>query len=95
MFIFALLLTDLQQVDMPCLIKIDGIKICVYSNDHVPPHIHAIFGEYEAIITIREVEVIRGELPTNKRRIALDYVRDNQNDLLESFYQLNPHIAQL
>ena len=80
---------------MPCLIKTQGVKICVYSNDHVPPHIHAIFGEHEAIIAIRELEVIQGELPTNKRRIALEYVRSNQNDLLESFYQLNPHIAQI
>ena len=80
---------------MPCLIKINGIKICVYSNDHVPPHIHAIYADYEALIAIREVVVIRGELPTNKSRIALDYVRNNQADLLESFYQLNPHIAPL
>ena len=80
---------------MPCLIKTHGVKICIYSNDHIPPHIHGIFGEYEAIIAIREIEVINGDIPNNKKRIALDYVRENQVQLLEIFYQLNPHIAPL
>ena len=80
---------------MPCLTKIQGIKICVYSNDHVPPHIHALFGEYEILIDIREIVSIKGEMPNNKRRVALDYVNANQGDLLDAFYQLNPHIAPL
>jgi hypothetical protein len=80
---------------MPCLTKIQGVKICVYSNDHVPPHIHALFGEYEVLIAIREVQVIKGDMPNNKIRVALAYVSANQNDLLDTFYQLNPHIAAL
>lgn len=80
---------------MPCLAKINGIKICVYSNDHVPPHIHAIFGEHEALISIREIQVFQGSLPPNKSRNALDFVRENQVHLLEVFYKLNPHIAQI
>ena len=80
---------------MPCLTKIQGVKICVYSNDHVPPHIHALFGEYEVLIAIREVEVIKGNMPNNKIRVALTYVSANQNDLLDAFYKLNPHIAVL
>ncbi len=80
---------------MPCLTKIQGIKICVYSNDHVPPHIHAIFGEYEAIIAIRDIEVLNGSMPNNKKRIAFDYIRENQEELLKIFYELNPNIAQL
>ena len=80
---------------MPCLTKIQGIKMCVYSNDHLPPHIHALFGEYEILIDIREVSVIKGDMPNNKRHVALDYVNINQGDLLEAFYELNPHIAPL
>jgi Domain of unknown function (DUF4160) len=80
---------------MPCLAKIQGIKMCVYSNDHVPPHIHALFGEYEILIAIREVLVLKGDMPNNKTRIALAYVGDNQEELLDAFYQLNPHIAVL
>ena len=80
---------------MPCLTKIQGVKICVYSNDHVPPHIHALFGEYEILIDIREITLIKGDMPNSKRRVALDYVNMNQEDLLDAFYKLNPQIAPL
>ena len=48
---------------MPLFELIDGIKINVYSNDHLPPHIHAIYNEYEAVISIIGKEIIRGLLP--------------------------------
>ncbi len=80
---------------MPTIATIKGVKICIYSNDHVPPHIHAIYGEYEALVDIREIVVIKGDLPANKRKIAAEFVEENQEDLLALFYQLNPNIQQL
>ena len=80
---------------MPCLDNISGVKIYVYSNDHLPPHIHAIYAEYEALISIREIEIIRVILPKNKMKVALNYVRENSVGLLEVFYQLNPLINPL
>ena len=80
---------------MPCIETIKGIRIYVYSNDHVPPHIHAIYGEYEALIDIRELNIITGNLPSNKRKIAIAYVEENQEDLLETFYELNPNIQRI
>ena len=80
---------------MPCIETIKGIRIYVYSNDHVPPHIHAIYGEYEALIDIRELNIITGNLPSNKRKIATAYVEENQEDLLETFYELNPNIQRI
>ena len=77
---------------MPCIETIKGIRICVYSNDHVPPHIHAIYGEYEALIDIRELLIIAGSLPANKRKMVIAYVQDNQKDILETFYELNPNL---
>lgn len=47
--------------------------------------IHAIFNDYEALIDIRTVQILEGNLPTNKRRIIFDYVQENQVDLLEVF----------
>ncbi len=67
---------------MPCIDTIKGVKIYIYSNDHVPPHIHAIYGEYEALISIRQVEIIKGELPSTKRKIAFAFVNENLEDLI-------------
>ena len=80
---------------MPCIDTIKGVKMYIYSNDHVPPHIHAIYGEYEALISIRDAAILRGELPSNKRKIAFAFVNENFEDLLETFYELNPNIQKI
>jgi hypothetical protein len=48
---------------MPTIETIDGIKILLYSNDHVPPHFYVWYGEYRAIIDIQILKIIKGELP--------------------------------
>ncbi|GAB4490294.1 MAG: hypothetical protein OHK0019_08910 [Saprospiraceae bacterium] len=79
---------------MPEIDRIFGIRICVFSRDHLPPHFHAFYGEYEALIAIREGTVIAGGLPRRKLREALEYLANNRQDLLETFYQLNPTLRQ-
>ncbi len=79
---------------MPEIDRISGIRICVFSRDHLPPHFHAFYGEYEALVTIRDGSVFAGELPRKKMREILAYLAENQNDLLEIFYQLNPTLRK-
>lgn len=77
---------------MPEIDRISGIRICVFSNDHLPPHFHASYGEYEALIDIRKGTVIAGGLPRKKSREALEYLAENLDALLETFYELNPQL---
>jgi Domain of unknown function (DUF4160) len=79
---------------MPEIARVSGIRICVFSRDHLPPHFHAFFGEHEALISIREGTVINGELPRRKLRETLEYLDGNRVDILETFYQLNPNLRQ-
>ena len=74
---------------MPTYDIIDGIKIDCYSGDHLPPHIHAIYKEHEALIEIKTLAVYRGALPSKQLKKASAYVKENENDLLELFYALN------
>jgi hypothetical protein len=80
---------------MPVYEFLDGIKINVYMNDHVPPHVHASIGEYESLIDIKKVSEMVGNLPKTHLRKALKYVKDNQKDLLDQFYSFNPTIKVL
>lgn len=75
---------------MPEIDRFSGIRICVFSRDHLPPHFHAFFGEHEALIDIREGESLEDNLPKRKLRDALNYLEENRDDLLETFLQLNP-----
>ena len=52
---------------MPEISRFLGIVIAMYYRDHAPPHFHAVYGEYEATISIASGEV-NGELP--KRALA-------------------------
>ena len=44
-------------------------------RDHAPPHFHAVYGEYEATITIGELEVLSGYLPTRALRLVIEWAR--------------------
>jgi len=79
---------------MPEIDRISGIRICVFSRDHLPPHFHAFYEEYEALIDIREGTVLAGGLPRKKLREVLEYLAENREELLETFYQLNPNLRQ-
>jgi hypothetical protein len=77
---------------MPLFILFDGIKIYIYFDDHLPPHVHAMYGEYEVLIDIRELTVYRGEFPTKQLKKVLAIVKKNQTEMLALFYQYNPQI---
>jgi hypothetical protein len=48
---------------MPTICRFYGILIQMYFADHAPPHFYALYAEFEALIDLRTLEVIRGELP--------------------------------
>ena len=48
---------------MPEISRFLGIVIAMYYNDHAPPHFHARYGDYEAVIAVATGEVIDGSLP--------------------------------
>lgn len=41
----------------------------MYYNDHLPPHFHAVYAEYEALVDLNGI-IIEGKLPTNKRKLV-------------------------
>ena len=56
---------------MPIYFQFNGIKIVLYFNDHNPPHFHAMYAEYEALIEINSLSVFRGKLPKKKEQEVL------------------------
>jgi hypothetical protein len=62
-----------------------GIIIQMFSRDHAPPHFHAAYGDYEAIIEIRTLEVIRGQLPRRALVLVLEWAQDHRAELLEDW----------
>jgi len=49
---------------------------------HHRPHIHANFGENDAVIAIDDGEIIVGELPKKKMKLVQAWIEIHQDELL-------------
>jgi hypothetical protein len=47
----------------------------MYFSDHEPAHFHAQYGEFEALIEIETLAVLRGELPRRALALVLEWPR--------------------
>ncbi len=48
---------------MPEICRFFGIVIKMFFDDHNPPHFHAEYEKYEALININTLSLISGKLP--------------------------------
>ena len=53
---------------MATVAKVDGIKIQFYNDEHPPPHFHAEYAEYQAMISIDALKIIEGRMPRSQLR---------------------------
>ena len=57
----------------------------MYANDHLPPHFHALYREYEALVGIDQVTVLHGYLPARASRLVTEWAALHQTELQESW----------
>ncbi|MCR4298370.1 MAG: DUF4160 domain-containing protein [Gallionella sp.] len=57
---------------MPTISQFFGIIIRMFWREHAPPHFHALYGEFEALIDIRTLEIIKGGLPKRAQAMVLE-----------------------
>jgi hypothetical protein len=70
---------------MPTLSMFYEIIIYMYffdNKEHKMPHIHANYGEYDAVISIQEGSVLKGNIPNNKLKLIKAWVEIRQEDLM-------------
>jgi hypothetical protein len=72
-----------SNVIMPEVARFYGIVIKVFFGDHPPPHFHAIYGEYNALVSIETLEFIEGDLPSRAQKLVLEWATLYQQDLLQ------------
>ena len=82
---------------MPVLSRFYGIIIKMYFQqaEHNPPHIHAIYGEYIASISIIDFQILEGDLPNKAISLVLEWMMIYKDELLmmwntQNFKQLPP-----
>ena len=85
---------------MPTISQFFGIVIQMFWNEHAPPHFHCQYGEFEASINIRTLDVKEGKMPRRALSLVLDWAELHQAELLEDWAlceakQQPKHIAPL
>jgi hypothetical protein len=70
---------------MPVISTFYGILIYMYWNDHAPPHFHAKYGEFQALINIKDFSVIEGKLPPKALGLVVEWASIHREELLENW----------
>lgn len=70
---------------MPTISRFYGILIQMYFGDHGPPHFHALYAEFEALIDIRTFEAIGGNLPDRAMALVLEWAQQHRDELMEDW----------
>jgi hypothetical protein len=73
----------LSNAVMPEIARFYGIVIKVFFGDHPPPHFHAIYGEYNAMVDVESLEIMEGDLPSRAQKLVLEWAILYQQDLLQ------------
>jgi hypothetical protein len=82
---------------MPIISQFYGIIVRMYflQSEHNPPHIHTIYGEYVAVISITDSKILFGTLPTKAYNLVKEWLTMYREELLnmwesQTFKRLPP-----
>ena len=70
---------------MPEISRFLGIIISLYFDDHNPPHIHADYNEYGALISINDLSLLRGDMPPRALGFVIEWMQLHRDELLENW----------
>lgn len=70
---------------MPTISAFYGILIQMFFGDHHPPHFHALYAEYEVIVDIHTLAIMRGEMPRRALALILEWASQHRDELLEDW----------
>ncbi len=57
----------------------------MFYNDHAPPHFHAVYGEYELLVSISPITILAGKVPNRVRSMVLEWAALHQVELMENW----------
>ena len=74
---------------MPVIARFYGILIKMYFREHVTPHFHAIYGEYNGVFDLDTLDMIEGDLPSRAQSMIREWARQYQSELLAMWRSQN------
>lgn len=75
---------------MPTIVRLERCVLYIYAKDHNPPHFHVRTRTDDAVIEIETLELVEGSVDRPALREALDWARENKEEILEKWNEFNP-----
>lgn len=72
--------------------QIGKIIIRVYTNDHLPPHFHAIAPDFEALIEIETLKIMRGSLSRQAEKKVMTWASENRRAIAAEWNRTNARV---
>ena len=57
----------------------------MYYDDHNPPHFHAEYGEYQALIRIEDYTLMKGNLPPRALGLVMEWTALHTEELVREW----------
>ena len=73
---------------MPLISTFFGIIITMNINDHNPPHLHARYGEHDAVYLL-DGTLDEGELPRKQTKLVEAWIELHRDELEANWYLLH------
>ncbi len=70
---------------MPEISLFYGIRITMFYDEHNPPHFHASYAGYNALIDIIEGKVYKGKLPSRQLKYVLAWAALHEDELMQNW----------
>ena len=69
---------------MPEIARFYGIIIKIFfSNEHNPPHFHAVYGEYNGSFSILDLKMIEGDLPIKAQSLIIEWASEHKEEIID------------
>ncbi|MDR1739830.1 MAG: DUF4160 domain-containing protein [Bacteroidales bacterium] len=66
---------------MPRISEFYGLLILMNFKDHAPPHFHVWYGDYKAIVSIKD-GIVTGEMPSRALKMVFEWLELHRAELL-------------
>ncbi len=70
---------------MPEISRFFGIVIYMYFDDHLPPHFHARYADFEVVIDIEFLTVLAGDFPHRALGMVVEWASSKHHELTDNW----------
>lgn len=74
---------------MPALQRFGSVTVRMYADDHHPPHFHVVSPDFQVLVRISDLTVIKGDARPTQIAEALAWAQAHQETLALKWAELN------